>query len=119
MPGKAEYSAGNVEYRALNRAPMARKSPPPKLPRPAAWQVSAVLANLRAEGALSGPVSKREGERRGGNDVKRGLRTFLFCAPCEAGARKVFDPSAKEKRREENKEREARALPLRALGPAR
>ena len=74
--------------------------------------VSYGLANLRAEGALSGPVSsalsgpvsKREGERRGGNDEKRGLRTFPFCAPCEAGARKVFDPSAKEKRREENGE---------------
>ena len=81
---------------------------------------------MRAEGALSGPVSKREGERRGRNDVKRGLRTFLFCAPCEAGARKVFDPSAKlreEKRgeysQEKKREKEARALPLRALGPAR
>ena len=37
--------------------------------------------------------------------MKRGLRTCLFCAPCEAGAHKVFDPSAKEKRREENKEK--------------
>ena len=27
---------------------------------------------------------------------------YILCAPCEAGARKVFDPSAKEKRREEN-----------------
>ena len=65
---------------------------------------------MRAEGALSGPVSKREGERRGGNDVKRGLRTFLFCAPCEAGARKVFDPSAKEKKREKKGEQREERL---------